>query len=122
MFSTKQVFICEGEKEQTMIKIINTDDKTTHEVYVYKETTLDDYFELVDPDLIYWHSIGPVVLDDCDGDSKIKEFTLRDMETIYLQRRADHPWWSAPQTESGIQIYDEETDSWTVLYGNWTGH
>ena len=92
------------------------------EVYVYKETTLDEYFELVDPTLTYWHNLGEFLLDNYDGDAKIKSFQLKENEPIYLERRADHPWWSAPDNEYAVHIYDDQTDSWTRLYGNWGGH
>ena len=105
-----------------MLNIRKTDEGTAHEVYVYKETTLEEYFELVDPNMIYWHNIGTFLLDNYDGDTKIKSFTLQKNEAIYLERRADHPWWSAPETESNVHVYDDRTDTWTQLHGNWGTH
>ena len=101
-----------------MASVVKTDEGTLHEVYVYQETTLDEYFDLLDPEKKYWHNVGTFLLDNYDGDMKLKSFILKN-DTIWLERRADHPWWSARETETAVHVYDDRTDTWTQLHGNW---
>ena len=98
---------------------MKTDEGTINDVYVYEETTLEQYFNLIDPNMEYWHNSGSFLLDNYDGEMRIKAFALYDFDTIYLERRADHPWWSAPTTESNVYVCDDRTDTWTHWHGNW---
>ena len=103
-----------------MIKItlLKTDVGIIHDAYIYAETTLEDYFQLIDPHMMFWHHHGDYILDNEDAELTLFSFGVDAGDTLFLTLREEHPWWTLPTRYEEVERFEEETDTWRRLYGS----
>ena len=86
-------------------------------MYVYPDSTLEEWFSLTDPNYHYWHIVGNVTLDDIDTDATFSE-VLGGVRTIVMQRRDLSPWWTLPEDiPENLEFELQDGTSWHILYG-----
>ena len=93
-------------------------------MFVHQNSTLQEYFEWVDPTLLYWHVIadnyGKTVMDNLSPDATFHEVLEMDSRVIWIHRREFAPYWSLPEEEPPANLPMEVQDgtTWRSLYGN----
>ena len=111
------MFVLDGETGMIKITIIKTDVGIIHDAYIYAETTLEEYFELIDPHMMFWHHHQNYLLDNHDSDLTLFSFGIDAGDTLFLFLRTEHPWWRVPTRYEEVKMFEEETDTWMRLYG-----
>ena len=113
----------DGQGSAKKISIVLTDVGICHDVYIHRGSTLKDYFNLIDPEMKYWHSIGMLLLDDFDLNTTFGELGLKGKDTtIWADLRTDHPWWTAEEITYPETTQDKEVhrNTWKAIYGVWS--
>ena len=88
-------------------------------MHVHLDSTLEEYFALIDPGCHYWHSVEDLVLDDLDPDAMFGSLLPCKCRTICMQRRIYAPWWTLVEKEppANLEFEVQDGDTWRKLYG-----